>query len=149
MARVLLTSGRDLHLGGDVEAHVVAVLELTKPRITQLVLLNAAAGFYLGSPGGGERRVVGRAVIAGAAAGALGTAGGWTAAGAGVGLAVAALLGILSLWQLPHFVARAWVYREAYRRGGLAMVSVAAPDGRPTGRMVLLSALAVLPVSLL
>src|SRR2546428_12771527 len=63
MARVLLTSGRDLHLGGYVGAHLVAFLELTKPRITQLVLLTAAAGFYLGSRGGVDVRVLVQTLI--------------------------------------------------------------------------------------
>src|SRR5204862_238912 len=48
----------DLHPGGDVGAHLVAFLELTKPRITQLVLLTAAAGFYLGSRGGVDVRLL-------------------------------------------------------------------------------------------
>src|SRR5207245_2020576 len=43
------SAGPDLPLGRDVGARLVALLELTKPRITQLVLLTAAAGFYLGS----------------------------------------------------------------------------------------------------
>src|SRR5258708_6717718 len=69
MARVLLTSGRDLHLGGGVGAHLVGFLELTKPRITQLVLLTAAAGFYLGSRGGVDvgllvRTLIGVALVA-------------------------------------------------------------------------------------
>src|SRR3989442_11317628 len=69
MARVLLTSGPDLHPGGDVGAHLVAFLELTKPRITQLVLLTAAAGFYLGSHGGVDvwllvRTLIGVALVA-------------------------------------------------------------------------------------
>ncbi|PYP41604.1 MAG: protoheme IX farnesyltransferase, partial [Gemmatimonadetes bacterium] len=69
MARVLLTTGRDLHLGGDVAAHPAAFLELTKPRITQLVLLTAAAGFYLGSRGGVDvgllvRTLIGVALVA-------------------------------------------------------------------------------------
>src|SRR3989442_1240654 len=63
MARVLLTSGRDLHLGGYVGAHLVAFLELTKPRITQLVLLTAAAGFYLGSRGGVDIRLLVQTLI--------------------------------------------------------------------------------------
>jgi protoheme IX farnesyltransferase len=46
-------------------------------------------------------------------------------------------------------LALAWIYREDYQRGGLAMLSVADPDGRHTGRMVLLYAMALLPVSLL
>ena len=81
--------------------------------------------------------------------GALPIVGGWTAAGGAIGPAVAALFWILFLWQLPHFLALAWIYREDYRRGGLAMLSVADPDGHHTGRMVLLYAVALLPVSLL
>src|SRR5260370_32471660 len=69
MARVLLTQCADLHLGGDVGAHLVAFLEVTKPRITQLVVLTAAAGFYLGSRDGVDvgllvRTLIGVALVA-------------------------------------------------------------------------------------
>ncbi len=87
--------------------------------------------------------------LIGAVPGALPIVGGWTAAGGELGPAVLALFWILFLWQLPHFLALAWIYREDYRRGGLAMLTVADPDGRHTGRIVLLYALALLPVSLL
>jgi protoheme IX farnesyltransferase len=87
--------------------------------------------------------------LIGAVPGALPIVGGWTAAGGSLGPAVAALFWILFLWQLPHFLALAWIYREDYRRGGLAMLSVADRDGRYTGRMVLLYAMALLPVSLM
>jgi heme o synthase len=219
---------------------LVAFLELTKPRITQLVLLTAAAGFYLGAPAGVDlgllvhtlvgvalvaagtnafnqvrerdvdarmRRTQGRplpsgrvspraaawfaAVISvtgvvylavavnrltaalaavtlvsyvllytplkrrttlntliGAVPGALPIVGGWTAAGGALGPAVAALFWILFLWQLPHFLALAWIYREDYRRGGLVMVSVSDPAGRETARLALLYAVALVPVSL-
>src|SRR5256885_10064571 len=49
---------RDLHPGRHVGAHLVAFLELTKPRITQLVVLTAAAGFYLGSEAGVDVRLL-------------------------------------------------------------------------------------------
>ena len=87
--------------------------------------------------------------LVGAVPGALPIVGGWTAAGGTLGPAVLALFWILFLWQLPHFLALAWIYREDYRRGGLAMLSVVDPDGRHTGRMMLLYAMALLPVSLL
>lgn len=87
--------------------------------------------------------------LIGAVPGALPIVGGWTAAGGALSPAVLALFWILFLWQLPHFLALAWIYREDYRRGGLAMLSVEDPDGRHTGRMTLLYALALLPVSLL
>jgi protoheme IX farnesyltransferase len=86
--------------------------------------------------------------LIGAVPGALPIVGGWTAAGGALGPAVLALFWILFLWQLPHFLALAWIYREDYRRGGLAMLAVADPDGRQTGWMALLYALALLPVSL-
>ena len=87
--------------------------------------------------------------LIGAVPGALPIVGGWTAAGGALGSAVAALFWILFLLQLPHFLALAWIYREDYRRGGLAMLSVDDSEGRHTGRMVLLYAAALLPVSLL
>src|SRR5439155_1219423 len=135
---------RDLHLGGDVGAHLVAFLELTKPRITQLVLLTAAAGFYLGSRGGVDVGLLVRTLIGVAL----------VAAGTNVFNQVRerdvdARMRRTERRPLPHFLALAWIYREDYRRGGLAMLSVADPDGHDTGRMVLLYAMALLPVSLL
>jgi len=87
--------------------------------------------------------------LVGAVPGALPIVGGWTAAGGGLGAAVLALFAIVFLWQLPHFLALAWIYREDYRRGGLAMLSVGDADGSRTARMMLLYAAALLPVSLL
>src|SRR2546425_13173299 len=87
--------------------------------------------------------------LVGAVPGALPIVGGWTAAGGGLGVAAAALFWILFLWQLPHFLALAWLYRDDYRAGGLRMLSVADDDGRDTGRMALLYAVALLPISLL
>src|SRR3989449_10800369 len=62
----LFRSRPDLHPGGDVGAHLVAFLELTKPRITQLVLLTAAAGFYLGSRAGVDVWLLVQTLIGGA-----------------------------------------------------------------------------------
>jgi protoheme IX farnesyltransferase len=219
---------------------LVALLELTKPPITQLVLLTAAAGFYLGARGevdlvlllhtllgtalvaGGTnalnqvwerdvdarmRRTRGRPLptgrltprqaglfaaaisvlgvsylavtvnlltatlaaltlgsyvllytplkrrtslntLIGAVPGALPIVGGWTAVGGSLDVAAGALFWILFLWQLPHFLALAWIYREDYRSGGLLMLGVEDPTGRLTGRMALMFALVLLPVSL-
>jgi len=222
---------------------MIALFELTKPRITQFVLLTAAAGFYVAATAGGgtvdlalfAHTLVGTALVAagtnafnqlrerdvdarmertrrrplpsgrvtpraaawfataiagaglaylavlvnplttslaaltlvsyvalytplkrrsslntlvGAVPGALPIVGGWTAAGGSLDAAAAALFWILFLWQLPHFLALAWIYRDDYRRGGLVMLSGDDPDGRRTARMVLLYALALVPVSL-
>jgi protoheme IX farnesyltransferase len=85
--------------------------------------------------------------LVGAVPGALPIVGGWTAAGGRLDVAAVALFWILFLWQLPHFVALAWIYREDYRAGGLRMVGVEDPSGRRTGRLALLFALTLLPVS--
>lgn len=89
------------------------------------------------------------ATLVGAVPGALPILGGWTAATGAVAPAAWALFGTLLLWQMPHFYALAWLYRDDYRRGGLAMISVFDADGRRTGRGALLYAAALVPVSVL
>lgn len=222
-------------------ARVADWVELTKPRITFLVVLSAAAGYYLGAPGGIDAllflaAMVGTGLVAagasslnqlveresdgrmertrgrplpagrldGAAAlglglglAALGTAILWTAANpltAGLGAATLALyvalytplkrhsslctivgavpgalppvmgwaaaagqlsagawvlFGILFFWQMPHFLAIAWTYRDDYRRGGQPMLPVIDPAGTTTSRQIVLYCLALLPTSLL
>ena len=58
------------------------------------------------------------------------------------------LFGIMFLWQLPHFLAIAWMYREDYARAGFPMLPVIEPDGRSTGRQAVVYAAALLPLSL-
>ena len=58
------------------------------------------------------------------------------------------LFAILFLWQIPHFLAIAWVYREDYARGGLPMLPVLDTEGRMTGRQAVANSLALLLVSL-
>jgi protoheme IX farnesyltransferase len=87
--------------------------------------------------------------LVGAVPGALPVLGGWTAAGGGLSPAAWGMFWILFLWQLPHFLALAWIYREDYRTAGLAMLSIDDSDGSRTARMALLYAVALVPVSLL
>jgi protoheme IX farnesyltransferase len=58
------------------------------------------------------------------------------------------LYAILFLWQFPHFLAIAWMYREDYARGGMRVLPVVAPDGESTARGILISAALLVPVSL-
>jgi protoheme IX farnesyltransferase len=51
------------------------------------------------------------------------------------------------LWQSPHFMAIAWIYRRQYGRAGLKMLTVVDPSGRKAGVQSVLAALALLPVS--
>ncbi len=86
--------------------------------------------------------------LVGAIPGALPIVGGWTAAGGSLGIEAWVLFWILFLWQLPHFLALAWLYRDDYARAGLRMLSVGDVDGRQTFQQAVLYALALLPVSL-
>jgi len=87
--------------------------------------------------------------LVGAVPGALPVLGGWTAAGGALSPPAFALFWTLFLWQLPHFLALAWVYRDDYRTAELRMLSVEDVSGRRTARMALLYAVALVPVSLL
>lgn len=88
------------------------------------------------------------ALFVGAVPGALPILGGWTAAGAGLTVPGWVLFGILFLWQLPHFLALGWLYRDDYLAGGFAMLSRGDHDGRMTARQALLFAAALVVVSL-
>ncbi len=88
------------------------------------------------------------ATVVGAIPGGLPPVIGWTAATASLSTGAWVLFGILFLWQLPHFLAIAWMYREDYARAGFPMLPVLEPDGRSTGRQAVLYCAALLPVSL-
>jgi len=92
----------------------------------------------------------------GAVAGAMPVFIGWAAAGASFSLAdgaggirAAALFLIVYLWQFPHFMAIAWLYREQYAAAGLKMLTVVEPTGTRAGAQAVLGALALLPISVL
>ncbi len=84
----------------------------------------------------------------GAVAGALPPLIGWTAACGTVTRGGLALFAIQALWQMPHFMAIAWIYRDEYARAGFKMLPVLDPAGCRTGRQALLHAAALVPVSL-
>jgi protoheme IX farnesyltransferase len=88
------------------------------------------------------------ATVIGAAPGALPPLIGWTASHGSLSLGGAALFGIVFLWQIPHFMAIAWLYRDDYGKAGFPMLPVIEPDGRTTGRQAVLYAAALLPMSL-
>ncbi|PYP89517.1 MAG: protoheme IX farnesyltransferase [Blastocatellia bacterium AA13] len=231
-ASVAAASGRDL---------ATAYLELTKPRITMLVVLTAAAGFCLGSKGAMKYGDLGNLSVAiallcsgisalnqyiereldglmhrtesrplpsgklsparallfgtalcviatvylalainpltaalgvftlasylflytplktrtslstvvGAIPGAMPPFIGWVAARGEMGIEAWVLFAILFLWQFPHFLAIAWMYRDDYSRAGIKMLPVIEPDCRVTGQQIVIYALALLPISLL
>ena len=86
--------------------------------------------------------------IVGAFPGALPPVIGWTAARGQLEPGAVVLFAILFLWQIPHFLAIAWIYREDYARGGLPMLPVLDPAGVLTGRQAVANSFALLLVSL-
>lgn len=224
-----------------VTGKLAAYSELTKPRITFLVTLTAAAGFCMGSPGGvdyvrllnmcvgiallcsgistlnqymerdldglmrrtqarplpagrlspseaalfgvslciiatvylaifinGLSALLGLATLAsylfvytplktkttlstvfGAFPGAMPPLIGWAAARGQIGVEAWILFAILFLWQFPHFLAIAWMYRDDYARAGIKMLPVVEPEGRVTGQQIITYTLLLVPVSLL
>lgn len=89
------------------------------------------------------------ALFVGAVPGALPILGGWTAAGAGLTAAGWVLFAILFLWQIPHFLALGWLYREDYVRGGFAMLSRNDSTGSITAAQALWFTAALVAASLL
>jgi len=88
------------------------------------------------------------ATVIGAIPGALPPVIGWAAAENALSQGAWVLFGIVFLWQLPHFLAIAWIYREDYARAGLPMLPVIEPDGRSTSRQAVVYTAALLPVAL-
>jgi protoheme IX farnesyltransferase len=132
--------GTALGVGG-----VLYIALFLNPLTTILAAATFASYTFLYTPM--KRRTTLNTMI-GAVPGALPPLGGWTAAGGDVTPAAGALFLIVFLWQVPHFLAIAWLLRDDYERGGFRMLPVVDPSGASTGRHIALSALALVPVSL-
>jgi protoheme IX farnesyltransferase len=87
--------------------------------------------------------------LIGAVPGALPPVIGWTATAGTLGSEAWTLFLILFLWQVPHFLAIAWIYRDDYARAGLRMLPVLDGAGSVTSRQMLLYCLTLVPVSLM
>lgn len=87
--------------------------------------------------------------VVGAVPGALPILAGWTAGGGGLNARGLALFAILFVWQMPHFFALAWIYREDYMRGGFRMLTAGDPAGARTARQIVMYTAVLVPVSLL
>jgi protoheme IX farnesyltransferase len=88
------------------------------------------------------------ATLLGAVPGALPPLIGWAASRGRVDLGGASLFAIVFLWQIPHFMAIAWLYRDDYGAAGFPMLPVIDPGGARAARQALVYALLLVPVSL-
>jgi protoheme IX farnesyltransferase len=123
----------------------LALLVFVNPLTLLLGALSLASYVLAYTP---LKRVTSLCTVVGAVPGALPPLMGWAAARGSLGAAGWGLFAILFLWQLPHFLAIGWLYREDYARGGFPMLAVTDRDGSSTGRQAVLYATALLPVTL-
>lgn len=131
------------------------------------ILLCAAAEFYLFFAVNSLTAVLGLVVIVGyvllytplktrttastaigAIPGAMPPLMGWTAAADNITLGAWTLFTLLFLWQFPHFLAIAFMYKEQYAKAGIKMLPVVEKDGKITARQIVLFTLMLLPMSL-
>ncbi len=156
-ARMLRTANRPLaagrmSLGAGVLAGIaclalggVWLLLHTNLLTTALALLTAFTYVAIYTP---LKRVTTLATFIGAFPGAMGPMLGWTAARGRIEWPAVALFAILFVWQFPHFMAIAWLYRDDYARAGIRMLPVVQPDGWSTVIEALFYAVLMIPVSL-
>ncbi|MBK5257625.1 MAG: protoheme IX farnesyltransferase [Vicinamibacteria bacterium] len=85
--------------------------------------------------------------VVGAIPGALPPLIGWTATGAPLSMAAFIPFLLMVAWQVPHFLALAWMYREDYARGGLQMLTVLDQEGGMVGRQAVLYAICLVPIT--
>ncbi len=94
------------------------------------------------------KRVSTMNTLVGAVCGALPPMVGWASAAGQLDAGAWILAGLLFVWQLPHFLALAWMYRDDYRRGGFAMLPLSDPTGRLTAQTMVLTSLILVPLGL-
>jgi heme o synthase len=94
------------------------------------------------------KRITTLNTLIGAVPGAVPPLMGWTGATNQMSAAGWSLFAILFLWQLPHFMAIAWIYREDYARAGFKMLPIVDPEGRQTAAQATCHAFGLIPVSL-
>jgi protoheme IX farnesyltransferase len=115
--------------------------------LTALLALGSLSSYVLAyTP---LKRVTSLCTLVGAVPGAIPPMMGWAAARGTLDREAWALFAVLFLWQLPHFLSIAWIYREDYARGGFPMLPVTDPGGASTARQSVAYAAALVPVTLL
>jgi protoheme IX farnesyltransferase len=156
-ARMSRTADRPLPAGRlmawQVIAFAVVTLALGAAELTLWVSLTTAAVafatwlIYVAAYTPLKSRTPANTAV-GAVSGALPILIGWSAAGAAIDVRAAALVAAMFLWQFPHFMAIAWLYRADYARAGQRMLTVVDPSGLRAGAQAVVAALVLIPVTL-
>ncbi len=125
-------------------AGVGLICPLVNPLTALLAALTVALYLFVYTP---LKRRTKYNTLVGTLPGALPALGGYTAATGAFGWTGAAIFLVLLTWQMPHFLALAWMYRHDYARGGFSMLPVLEPSGDSTARQMLLFTVLLLAVS--
>lgn len=142
-----LTEAEVMRFGAALSvAGVVYLYFLVNPLTSALSVAALVSYIWMYTP---LKRVTPWCTWVGAVSGAIPPMMGWTAVRNEVDGVAWVLFAIMFLWQIPHFLAIAWLYREDYARGGFPMLSVNDVDGRQTVRQMALYSAALWGVSLL
>lgn len=136
----------DARLFGIVVSTAGLALLAAQPRLIAAGLALATLIIYLAIYTPLKRRTP-LATLVGAVPGALPPLIGWTASHGSITFGGAALFAIVFFWQIPHFMAIAWMYRDDYAKAGFPMLPVIDPAGGRAGRQAVAYAAALIPVS--
>jgi protoheme IX farnesyltransferase len=142
-----LTARRALLFGISLSAVALGYLAVTvNPLSAVLGFATLASYLFIYTP---LKVRTSLSTVLGAFPGAMPPFIGWVAARGEVTIEAWVLFAILFLWQFPHFLAIAWMYRDDYARAGIKMLPVVEPEGRVTGQQIVVYTLLLIPVSLL
>lgn len=130
---------------GALSLGAIALFVFTNLLTMTLALLTAFTYVATYTP---LKRVTPLATFIGAFPGAMSPLLGWTAARGRIEWPAVTLFAILFVWQFPHLMSIAWIYREDYARAGFRMLPVVQPDGGSSVAVALFFAVAMIPVSL-
>ena len=133
-------------LGGVASvAGLIYLAVLVNPLTSVLAAVTLVSYLFIYTP---LKRVTWTNTLVGAIPGALPPLMGWTAVRNEMGGEGWALFAILAFWQIPHFMAISWLYREDYARAGFKMLPLVDPDGSRTGLQSVIHTVGLLIVSL-
>ena len=142
-----VSSGEARRLGIVMVSAAVGLLcPLVNVLTAVIAALTAALYLFVYTP---LKRVTKWNTLIGTVPGALPALGGYTAATGQLGAGGWSIFGILACWQMPHFLALAWMYRKDYARGDYAMLPVVEPDGDSTAAQMMGFAAMLIPLSVL
>jgi protoheme IX farnesyltransferase len=142
-----LTSIQALSFGAILSAVGLLYLVIfVNPLTSALAALTLVLYLFAYTP---LKRKTSLCTVVGAIPGAIPPMMGWTAVQGSIGFQALWLFSILFLWQLPHFLAIGWLYRDDYARGGFPMLSVTDTSCVQTSRQVITNTIALIAVSVL